>query len=153
MARMAGRTASAALLVTLLLAGCTKERERLPAACLTTPGAIQRALERAPAAVTLADGTRLSTCVSRARADTELQTLGAALIGAADRLAARAATDPAGPMRLGYLRGATRRGVESNRDLAANLLRRIEQTTVLPRGSAAARALLARGVDAGEAGG
>lgn len=150
---MAGRTAPYGLLVALLLAGCASEDERVPAACLDGPATIEQALERAPAAVTLADGTRLSTCVNRARGDSELQTLGASLIVVADRLSARAATEIPAALRLGYLRGAMRRGLRTNKDLAANLARRLEQTTALQEGSPAARAALHRGVRAGEDGG
>jgi len=152
MAFMAGRgaRASAALLATLLTAGCASDSERLPAACLDDPATIERALERAPAAVTLAGGTRLSTCVRRARSDTDLQTLGASLTKVADSLSARAPRDGAAALRLGYLRGATRRGAAANPGLAANLGRRLEQTTLLRRGSAAARAALGRGLRAGE---
>jgi len=146
---MARRTASAALLVAFLLAGCASEDSDVPAACLDDPATIERALERAPASVTLADGTRLSTCVSRARDDAELQTLGTSLMRVADDLRPRAATDPAAALRLGYLRGASRRGVAKNPGLAANIGRRLEQTTLLRGGSAATRAALARGVRAG----
>ncbi len=150
---MASRTASAALLVALLLGGCAGDSDGLPAACLGEPATIDQALERAPAAVMLADGTRLSTCVSRARNDADLQTLGASLLTVADSLSSRAASDSVAALRLGYLRGAARRGVLNNRDLAANLGRRLEQTTELQHGSAASRAALRRGLRAGEAGG
>ncbi|MDQ3677551.1 MAG: hypothetical protein M3401_12240 [Actinomycetota bacterium] len=152
---MASRTASAALLVALLLGGCAGDSDGLPAACLGEPATIDQALERAPAAVMLADGTRLSTCVSRARNDADLQTLGASLLTVADSLSSRAASDSdsVAALRLGYLRGAARRGVLNNRDLAANLGRRLEQTTELQHGSAASRAALERGLRAGEAGG
>jgi hypothetical protein len=152
MALMAGRTASFALLLSLLLAGCGSSSPDVPAACLAGADTIERALQGAPAAVTLTDGTRLSTCLSRARSDSELQTLGASLMQVADRLRPRARTDDAAALRLGYLRGAARRGVKGNPGLADNLGRRLEQTTLLPRGSASAAAL-DRGVRAGESGG
>lgn len=150
---MAGRTASVALLVALLLAGCAEDSADVPAACLGDPSAIERALARAPARVKLPDGTPLSTCVSRARSDADLQTLGTSLMKVADSLSTRARTDNTTALRLGYLVGAARRGVAKNPGLAVNLGRRLEQVTMAPRGSAAVRAALLRGQRAGEAGG
>ena len=148
--RLAARPASAVLALAFVLAGCTSERDPVPAACLDGPQAIGRALERAPAAVTLAGATKWSTCISRSRSDSELQTLGSTLLGAADDLGARAARDEAAALRLGYLVGATRRGVRANPGLAVQLGRRLEQTTRLDGASAGARAALRSGLRAGE---
>jgi hypothetical protein len=112
----------------LLLAGCgSTDRGSMPAACLDEPAALARALERAPAAVTLADGTRLSGCVSRARGEGDLQALGVVLTQVADDLRERAASEPAAALRLGYLVGAVRRGAAATPGLAAQLARRLEQ--------------------------
>ena len=62
----------------------------LDAACTASPQAIERALARAPAPVTLGSGTRLSECISRARSDADLQNEGVVLTRAADHLAVRA---------------------------------------------------------------
>ncbi|MGH2941871.1 MAG: hypothetical protein ACRDLN_03715, partial [Solirubrobacteraceae bacterium] len=97
-------------IVALLFAGCSSDDEPVPGACLDRPEAIVRALAGAPGAVALADGTRLSSCVSRARTDGELQTLGVAFIRAADTLRAQATSDPAAALRLGYLAGAVTAG-------------------------------------------
>jgi hypothetical protein len=150
---MARRTAHATLLTALLLAGCATDSERVPAACLNGAATIEQALGRAPGAVTLADGTPLSTCVDRARGEAELQTLGGTFMMVADDLRARAPTDDGAALRLGYLLGATRRGVAKNPGMAANLGRRLEQATALPRASARARTALQRGRQAGEHGG
>jgi hypothetical protein len=140
----------AAILLALLLAGCAAVHEDpVPAGCLGEPAAIVRALAQAPDSVRLADGTRLSTCVRRARADGDLQALGMSLITVADTLHARVASDPAAAAGLGYLAGAVRAGVAANQGLAAELGRRIERATALgddapqPARAAHARGLLA----------
>lgn len=141
---------AAVLLLALVSAGCARERDPVPAACLGGRQAIGQALERAPTAVRLAGTTRLSTCVSRLRTDSELQTLGSTLLAVARNLSARAASDEVAAQRLGYLVGATRRGVINNPGIATQLGRRLEQSTRLDGASASARAALARGLRAGE---
>jgi hypothetical protein len=151
MAAMAARPIVAALLA-LLLAGCASARDDpVPAGCLAKPATIVRALARAPAAVTLADGTRLSTCLRRARGDGDLQALGVSFISVADALRARAASDLRAAAGLGYLAGAVRAGVAVNQGLATELGRRVERATALADDApAAARAARARGLLAGE---
>jgi hypothetical protein len=153
MAAMAGWIA--AVLLALVLAGCaTAGDDPVPAGCLDTPARIAQALSRAPGAVRLADGTRLSTCVRRARADGDLQALGVSLTTVADMLRARAASDPGAAAGLGYLAGAVRVGVAVNQGLAAELGRRIEHVTALADDAArAARAARAQGLRAGESSG
>lgn len=153
MADMAGLLVAA--LLALLLAGCaTQEDEPMPAACFAAPARVVQALERAPAAVRLAGDTRLSTCVSRAREDGELQALGRALTAAADTLRARVASDPAAAAGLGYLTAAVRAGVATNQGLATQLGRKVGSAAALPAGaSAAARAALAGGLRAGASSG
>jgi hypothetical protein len=154
MGAMAGRRAHLAAIPALLLAGCGSSGPGpLPAACLGEPAAIARALERAPAAATLADGTQLSRCVRLVRDDGELQELGVSLMQVADGLRARAAADPVAALRLGYLVGAVRRGAAATPGVAAQLARRVEQAAALDVAGAAARAELARGIRLGEAGG
>ena len=153
MAAMAGPIVAAVL--ALLLAGCAAVQEDpVPAACIGEPAAIVRALGRAPGAVRLPDGTRLSTCVRRARADGDLQALGVSFITVADTLRARVASDPAAAAGLGYLAGAVRAGVAANQGLAAELGRRIEHVTALADDAPlTARAAHARGLQAGSSGG
>jgi hypothetical protein len=149
MADMAGLLVAA--LLALLLAGCaTQDDEPMPVACLGAPETFVSALEAAPAAVRLAGDTRLSTCVSRARHDGDLQALGRALVAAADTLRLRVATDPAAAAGLGYLTAAVQAGVATNQGLATQLGRKVVGATALPPGvSAAARAALAGGLRAG----
>src|SRR5919206_1066474 len=98
-------------------------------ACLASPDAIERALARAPAPVTLGSGTRLSECVSRARSDGDLQTTGLVLTRAADHLAGRAQHgDADAALDLGYLVGAARRGAARTNGIHAELARRVESS-------------------------
>jgi hypothetical protein len=141
------------LLVVLALGGCTKEEPRMPAACLAGDAAIVRALAGAPGAVTLADGTRLSECVRRARSDSELQSLGLALSRVADDLAAGARDgDDAAAARLGFLVGAVRRGAARSNGITLELARRIDSAARrLQDAPRAQRRALARGMSAGRA--
>jgi hypothetical protein len=125
----------------------------LDGACTESPGAIERALARAPRPVTLPTGTRLSECVSHARSDADLQTAGAVLTRAADDLASRAEQgDTQAAVGLGYLVGAARRGAKRTAGIHAELQRRVESSArVLADGGASVAAALARGVRAGEA--
>ena len=145
MARVAGLLA-AAILAPLLGACANARTEPVPAACLGAPPAFVRALASAPARVRLADGTRLSTCVRRARSDSDLQALGLSLTGAADALRALVANDPAAAAGLGYLEGAVSAGVAANQQLATQLGRRVEHATALDDSAPpAARAALDQG--------
>ncbi len=137
----------------LLLAGCgSSEPDDVPVACLGDRASISRALERAPGAVRLDDGTPLSRCVHLAAArDGDLQALGSTLMGVADDLHFEARTNPQAALPLGYLIGAVRRGAAKTPGVAAQLARRIEQTAALD--DAVARGILLRGVMAGEDGG
>jgi hypothetical protein len=152
------RTALAAALRTLpvlgllLAAGCSDEHDGVPEACFDEPAAMVAALQRAPAQVALRDGTPLSRCVSVARSDGDLQSLGLTLIGAADALRAEAGTDPGAALRLGYLAGAVNAGAtKSSGSIAAQLARRVDQAAVLGASAGAASvSALARGRRAGE---
>ena len=141
-----------AVLGLLLLAGCGEERERVPEACFAERATMLAALDGAPGAVALQDGTPLSRCVSAARSDGDLQSLGLTLIGAADALRADAGSDPAAALRLGYLAGAVRAGAAKSRgSIAAQLARRVDQAAALRAGAVpACVSALARGRRAGE---
>ena len=142
----------AALAAGLLLAGCTKERDTVPVSCSGDQAELMAALRQAPGAVVLEDGTRLSRCVSTARTDGDLQALGISLGRVADALQARAATDPAAALQLGYLAGAVRAGARRTAGrIADQLARRMEQlATLRPGARAAATAARERGARAGE---
>jgi hypothetical protein len=135
-------------------AGCgADDPPPIDAACTASAAAIERALARAPAPVTLASGTRLSDCVARARSDADLQNTGSALTRAADDLAMRAERgDAQAAIGLGYLVGAARRGAKHTAGIHAELTRRMESSArVLADGGATVATALRRGVRAGEA--
>jgi hypothetical protein len=137
------------------LAGCTPQPDSVPASCVGEPAALMTALRQAPATVALEDGTRLSRCVSTARTDSDLQSLGFSLGRTADVLRARAAKDPAAALQLGYLAGAVRAGARrATSGIAAQLGRRMAQlATLRPGAGRAAATAWARGSRAGESGG
>jgi hypothetical protein len=137
-----------ALSAVVLLTACGGGQDPLDDACLESPGAIERALARAPAPVRLSTGTRLSQCVANARNDADLQTAGRVLTRAADHLAAAAKRgDASAAVRLGYLVGAVRRGAAHTAGIHAELQRRIERTAAFLASTGALR----RGLHAGEA--
>jgi hypothetical protein len=142
-----------ALLAATSLVACGAAADPLDEACMSSPGAIERALARAPGPVKLPSGTRLSQCVSNARSDADLQTAGAVLTRAADHLSAQArAGDADAALRLGYLVGATRRGAKRTAGIHAELERHIERAAaVLDGAGARIAAALADGQRAGEA--
>ncbi len=138
------------LIAAFALSACGTKEAPLDGACLESAGAIERALQRAPAPVTLRSGTRLSQCVSQARSDAELQNMGLVLTRAADELAdAAKGGDPQAAVRLGYLIGAARRGAARTAGIHAELQRRLERTGAYVDAPRAAGAL-ARGLRAGE---
>jgi hypothetical protein len=149
---LAAASRTLAVLGLLLLAGCAEERDRVPAACFAEPAAMLAALDRAPGTVALQDGTPLSRCVSAARSDGDLQSLGLTLLGTADALRAGAGADPAAALQLGYLAGAVRAGAaRSSGAVAAQLARRVDQAAALDAGAVpACVSALARGRRAGE---
>jgi F0F1-type ATP synthase membrane subunit c/vacuolar-type H+-ATPase subunit K len=148
------RPAALVALALMAITACGgRDHPPLDAACTASPGAIERALARAPEPVTLGGGVRLSDCVSRARSDAELQNAGAVLTGAADHLAVRATRGDAGAgLALGYLVGAARRGAARTPGLQAQLARRMESAAAfVDEGGPAVAAALERGMRAGRA--
>jgi hypothetical protein len=119
--------------------------------CLQDGPGILRALRRAPAPVTLGDGTRLSECVAKAQSDADLQNFGVLITRLADGLAERATRDPGQATELGYLIGAARRGSAHTNGTSLELEHRLE-STVRRAGqpTTAASAALRRGLAAGE---
>jgi hypothetical protein len=152
------RRAAALLAVTAALgavAGCgAADPPPVDEACLSSPDAIERALSRAPAPVTLRSGTKLSQCVARARTDADLQTAGLVLTRAADHLAGRAEQgDAHAALALGYLVGAARRGAAQTNGIHAELAHRVESAARLlaDTGGPAVEGALERGLRAGQA--
>lgn len=135
----------------LLPAGCAKEREPVPEGCFGEPATLLAELRQGPPVV-LEGGVRLSGCVSAARTDADLQSLGLLFMRVADRLRAQAPSDRQAAFGLGYLAGAVTRGARaSSGSIAAQLARRVNQLATLdPDAGAAASSALARGRREGE---
>jgi len=117
--------------------GCAKEeRGGVPPACRQGEQVVRDALRTAPGDVRL-DGTPLSACLADESDAAELADVGTAFVNAAAELAETAAQDPGGDeaTQLGYLLGATRRGVKEYRGVNAELVRRLEQETLTVRRS------------------
>jgi hypothetical protein len=143
------RRAVALLVASVALVACGEEEE-LPIAC-TDRATIEHALRAAPRLVTLPGEVSLAECVRRARSDAELQELGLALTGVAERLEAAAREDEDAALRLGYLIGAARRGATSTAGgVQLELARRLERSGAQVSGRPLERALV-RGLEAGEA--
>lgn len=147
---VAAASRTLAVLGALLLAGCGQEREPVAQACFGEPAAMLSTLRQGPPIV-LEGGARLSGCVSAARSDGDLQSLGLLFVRVADMLRAQASSDPDAAFALGYLTGAVTRGsTASSGSIAAQLARRVEQVATLEQGAAPdAVAALGRGRRAG----
>ena len=139
------------MLVALAALGCGRDKSPPPRGC-TDAGQGLAALRQAPGSARLSNGTLLSTCVKQAYSDGDLQSVGLAFTAMADSLARDAATSDKAALEMGYLVGATRRGAEHTSGIQAELVRRIEQATLLDDGAPASRqAAFRRGVAAGRA--
>jgi len=147
---IAAASCTLAVLGAPLLAGCGERREAVAPACFGTPASLLSTLRAGPP-IALEGETRLSSCVSAARTDGDLQSLGVLFIRAADELRRQARSDPGAAFALGYLSGAVSRGAAaSSGAIAAQLTRRLDQVATLdPGADSAATAALARGRGAG----
>src|SRR4051794_32307180 len=103
-------------------AGCGGDTPDLPSSCTRGEAGVARALTAAPGHVALADGTRLSTCINRARSDAQLQTVGLIWTRVADGFARQIARSDAAALRLGYLVGATKRGARTTSGIHEELV-------------------------------
>ena len=131
-------------------AGCSSTTAPPSPACSESAQAVEAALARAPDAVRLRDGTRLSECVSHAVEQGPLEDVGATFVVAAGDLAARATTDRVAALRLGYLVGATRRGAARTNGAALELARRLERAGALSGAPATSLAAERVGLAAGQ---
>jgi len=96
---------------------------------------VREALREAPGEVSL-DGTPLSACLADESDAAELADVGSAFVGTAAGLAAVADERPEGEeaTQLGYLLGATLRGVREHRGVNDELVRRLEAETAAIQG-------------------
>jgi hypothetical protein len=113
--------------VVTLFAGCGREEDSTPVACLEGPRAYLVALDGAPGEVRLDGGTPIGECLTENQLAGELATVGAAMIAAATELNAAARAEPGGDanLQLGYLLGAAQRGADRTEGIHADLLRRL----------------------------
>lgn len=109
------------------LAGCGKQGDSTPVACLEGTGAYLEALAQAPGQVKLAGETPISECLAENQQGGDLATVGTAIVEAATKLNAEARTRPGGGanLQLGYLLGSAQRGADSSEGIHADLLRRL----------------------------
>jgi len=157
---MRHRPAVALLAIAALAGGpaaCGSTDTSTPVACLEGPGPYTRALQDAPGAVTIDDGTPLSGCLVRNQEAGDLATVGTAMLAATTRLNAAAREEPGGNanLQLGYLLGAAQRGASENEGIDAALVRRLAAAArYSPDGRPLPPAFLRtyrEGFDAGEA--
>jgi len=126
---MTSRAALAFLLalVSLAAAGCGKQDDSTPVACLHGKEVYLAALTDAPGSVKLAGDTAISECLAENQQGGDLATVGEAMVETATELNGEARTVPASPaaLELGYLIGAAQRGADSTEGIHADLLRRL----------------------------
>jgi hypothetical protein len=149
-ARRAAALALPTLAVALVAAGCGDEDRPLPAACASGPAPTVRALATAPGPVRLAGGTKLSSCVERARSEADIQTVGSVLTRTADTLAGAMDRSDEAALQLGYLIGAVRKGARHTSGIHQELVRRVEQAIGIDGAPPRRRAAFDRGLAAGE---
>lgn len=146
-------------LLVALVAGCGKQDDSTPLACLEGASAYVSALAAAPGEVRLDGETPISRCLAENQQAGDLATVGEALVEATTELNAEARTDPGGGanLQLGYLLGAAQRGADSTEGIHADLLRRLTVAARYAPGreplSPAFLAAYRRGFDAGRADG
>ncbi|MCW2989179.1 MAG: hypothetical protein JWM24_2117 [Solirubrobacterales bacterium] len=110
-----------------LAAGCGKQDDSTPIACLEGSSAYVKALAGAPRAVKLDAETAISDCLAPNQKGGDLATVGTALVETATKLNAEARAQPGNDanLQLGYLLGAAQRGADRSEGIHADLLRRL----------------------------
>src|SRR6478609_7691336 len=115
---MTSRAALAFLLalVSLAAAGCGKQDDSTPVACLEGKEVYLAALADSPGAVKLAGDTPISECLAENQQGGDLATVGEAMVETATELNGEARSVPASPaaLQLGYLIGAAQRGADGS---------------------------------------
>jgi hypothetical protein len=157
-ARLAlARLLALASLLALAVAGCGRDGDSTPVACLEGAPAYVDALAAAPGAVRLSDGTPISECLAENQDGGDLAAVGEALVETATGLnaEARAAQGGDAALRLGYLLGAAQRGADRSEGIHADLVRRLTVAARYAPGREplppAFLAAYRRGFDAGQA--
>jgi hypothetical protein len=114
-------------LIAAFVAGCGKQDDSTPVACLEGSQTYVRALATAPVEVKLDGETPISDCLAENQQGGDLATVGEALVGAATALNAESRAEPGGDanLQLGYLIGAAQRGADGTEGIHTDLLRRL----------------------------
>ncbi|HEV7616289.1 MAG TPA: hypothetical protein VGO36_08665 [Solirubrobacterales bacterium] len=147
-----------ACLALVAAAGCGKQDDSTPAACLQGQDIYLAALAKAPGAVELAGETTISECLAENQTGGDLATVGEAMVETATVLNGEARGVPGSPaaLQLGYLLGAAQRGADRTEGIHADLIRRLTVAArYSPKGPLPPAFLAAyrEGFDAGRAGG
>lgn len=108
-------------------AGCGRQSDHTPVACLGGAGNYLSALQGAPERVRLASNTPISSCLAKNQQAGDLAAVGTATVTAATKLNAEARAHPGGDanLQLGYLLGAAQRGADGTEGIHAELIRRL----------------------------
>jgi hypothetical protein len=116
-----------ACLLACLAAGCGKQDDSTPAACLQGKEIYLAALADAPGTVKLAGETPIGECLAENQQGGDLATVGEAMVETATELNGEARDVPSSPaaVRLGYLIGAAQHGAERTEGIHADLIRRL----------------------------
>lgn len=111
----------------LSIAGCGKQDDSTPVACLEGQDIYLAALEKAPRPVRLAGEAPISECLAENQSGGDLASVGEAMVETATVLNGEARAEPEGPapLRLGYLIGAAKRGAADTEGIHADLIRRL----------------------------
>jgi hypothetical protein len=136
-------------------AGCGRQDDSTPVACLEGSRVYIDALAGAPGDVKLDGETPIGECLTENQQGGDLATVGLGLVEAATELNAEARAEPGGSaaLELGYLIGAAQRGADRTEGIHADLLRRLSVAARYAPGrqplSSAFLAAYRRGFDAG----
>src|SRR5436305_5501379 len=111
----------------LALAGCGRQDDSTPVACLEGAAAYEKALRAAPGEVLLQGETPISDCLASNQQAGDLAQVGEAMVETATSLSSRARGEDGGDgaVQLGYLIGAAERGAESSEGIHTDLVRRL----------------------------
>lgn len=109
------------------LAGCGKQDNSTPTACLSGEVNYEKALAKAPGEVLILGETPISDCLVPNQEAGALERVGESLLQVATNANSRArqAGDDRSAFELGYLVGAAQRGADSTEGIHADLIRRL----------------------------
>lgn len=120
-------TVFVALLALTGLAGCGKQDDSTPVACLEGQDLYLAALAKAPGEVKLAGETPISDCLAENQQGGDLANVGETMVETATVLngEARGVPESSAALQLGYLLGAAQRGADRTEGIHSDLIRRL----------------------------